>query len=167
MPTYEIYYSDHGDALVLKADLDRGWSTSPRRYGFRDNAKIDFRGDSAIRAQLRITPSPITVKGKVPEFPSIVREWDSSQFVNYSLRDRVLEMKVALVKEQYWKMMTSGRPGLYIREIPFVDIDSSLQFNLEALIVFHSPRVPVRDVKEWGQRMFVSGGQFESDRRRH
>jgi len=167
MPTYEVYYSDRGDALVLKADLDLGWDRSPKKHGFWGNAKIDFRGDSTIRAQLRITPSPIIVRGEVPEFPLGKLDWDSSEFIHYSLRDRVLEMKVALVKEQCWKMMTTGRPGLHIRETPFLDIDATLQFNLEALVVFYSPRVPVRDVKEWGQKMFVSGGQFESDRRRH
>jgi hypothetical protein len=79
----------------------------------------------------------------------------------------VLEVKITLCPEQPWRMMTTGRPGLYIREVPFLDVDATVQFNLESWIVFHSPGIPVRDVKEWGEKMFVPGGQFESNRRRH
>ncbi len=166
MQTYDVYYADRKSSLVLKADLDRGWSTIPGKGGFQANQRIDFRGDCVIRAQLRIYPAPSIVKGKVPEFPCGSRDW-GCHLVHYSLRDRVLEVRIALCLEQPWRMMKTGRPGLYIREVPFLDVDATVQFNLESWIVFHSPGIPVRDVKEWGEKMFVSGGQFESSRRRH
>ena len=70
--------------------------------------------------------------------------------------------------EQPWRMMSTNRPGLFIEELPLLAPHPQLWFDLRAWIVFHfPPPAPVPDVKEWCQKMFVPGGQFESNRRRH
>ncbi len=166
MSNYDVFYSHQGTAIVLRGDLGKGWRKLKNRWGFDSALPIPFRHDWSIRAHLRVTAHGELAES-VPEFPDFPLE-SSDQFLTYSLRNRILEITIPLNKDQPWRTMSNGRPGLVVEQRPFLKVDKRLHFSFSALIVFHEPfPAPIPDVKEWGQKMFVSGGQFESNRRRH
>jgi len=161
---YDVFYADQ--AIVLRGDLRKGWRKLKNRWGFDCSLTIPFRHDWSIRAYLRVTAhGPLAEHAE--EFPVLSVE-RTDQFLNYSLRNRILEVRVPHHVDQPWRKMRNGRPGLYLQQLPFLKIDKQLHFSFSALVVFHEPfPAPIQDVKEWRQKMFDSGGQFESNRQRH
>jgi hypothetical protein len=169
MEIYDVCYADRGTALVLRGDLHRGWRKLPKTYGFNASQKVYYRGDWSIRAQLSLIAQPATFDSRAASFPDVSIE-DGDELVGFALRpgERLLTVKVALKADQPWRIMSTGRPGIYIEELPLLVTAPQLWFDLRAWIVFHGPPpIPVRDAREWGQRMFLPGGRFESNRRRH
>lgn len=166
MSNYDVFYSDKGASIVLRGDLNNGWRELKNRWGFDSSLTIPFRHDLSIRAHLRVTAhGPLAEHWA--EFPDFPLE-SLNQFLAYSLRNRVLEVTIPLNKDQPWKKMSNGRPGLHLQQFAFMKIGNQVHFSFSAWIVFHEPSpAPIRDVKEWGERIFVPGGRIESNRSRH
>ncbi len=165
---YEVRYSDHGTAILLEADLDRGWRRLKKTYGFNASKKIYYKHGWSIRAQLTLIAQPASFEIRAAVFPNGSCDKRQDPLISYQLKDRKLAVKIGLVAEHPWREMSTGRPGLFIEELPFLSFDQTLWVDLRVWIVFHRPSpAPVKDVREWGQRMFVPGGQFESNRQKH
>ncbi len=78
-------------------------------------------------------------------------------------------LKVPLSADQRWRKTEQGRPEIFVEQLPLFVVDSMHWFDLRAWIIFHegSPR-PVPDVRIWAEsNLVLSGGHFESNRRRH
>lgn len=163
----EVKYVDQGKALALTADLVTGWRRLQKTYGFFSSKKIYFKRGWSIRTQLTLIAQPATFDARVASSPDVfVAKEDAT--AAFTLHDRRLDVKVPLRADQPWRMMSTGRPGLFIEELGFAEIDDRLWLDLRAWIVFHHPPAsPVRDVREWCERLFVPGGQIESNRGRH
>jgi hypothetical protein len=165
--TYDVGYAERGTTLVLKIDLDRGWRDLKKTYGFFEQKKIRYKGDWSIRTQVSLIAQPATFNYRAASFPVTSLKGGDHLF-SYSLDVRQLTVKVALNEHQPWRMMSTGRPGLFIEELPLLHTQNLLSFDLRVWVVFHEPNpTPPRDVREWCQRLFVPGGHFESNRRRH
>jgi hypothetical protein len=179
-PDYDVGYADQGTALLLKADLGRSWRKRTNAFGFSGQKKIYYKRAWHIRTLLnlfvkrRLPNSPINYPfihltsedDRLEAFPDISLETGDG-LISYSLSKRLLTMKIALTEEQPWRTMSTGHVGLYI-EKPFLFATPSFCFDLQAFVVFHEPpAMKPPDVREWSQKFFVPGGQFESNRRRH
>lgn len=167
MPTYDVNYADRGSALIIKANLAEGWRELKKTFGFFAHKRIHYRGDWTIRAQLSVIAQPPTFDEQAGSFPLLTKEYGGS-LVSYALKERQLLVRIALNPDQPWRIMSTGRPGLYIEELPLLTLGDRLWFDLRAWIVFHAPPpAPVPDVRVWCQKLFVPGGQIEANRRRH
>ncbi len=71
MPHYDVVYADRGTALVLKADLERGWRELQKTYGFFAQRKIFYKRDWSIRAQLSLIARPATFDDRAASFPNV------------------------------------------------------------------------------------------------
>lgn len=162
---YDVTYADDRSTVVLKASLDRGWRPLEKTYGFFRQMWIYFRGDYRVRTALQVLPDPSTFDEEAASFPDVsVRRGDA--LTNYEIEQKRLSMRVALRREQPWRLIMGKRPGIYYEDI-FMDVGRGM-FVVRAWLVFHPPgRAPIPDVRVWCHKMFVPGGQFESNRRRH
>jgi hypothetical protein len=176
---YDVRYADQGTALILKADLNREWRKRTSAHGFFGLKWIDYKRGWRIRTQLNLFvkdriplgPSsyvvhPTSLDNCLESFPDISLETGDRR-ISYSLSNKLLTTKLILNGEQPWRVMGAGHPGLYIdRQLLFVP--PNFCFDLQAYVVFHEPpATKPPDVREWCQKFFVPGGQFESNRRRH
>jgi hypothetical protein len=167
MSFYDVAYADRGTALVLKADLERGWRKLEKTYGFFTHKKIHYKRDWSIRAQLSVIAQPATFNERAASFPDVEGE-SGNELVGYVLGHKRLEVRIGLKEDQPWRIMSTGRPGLFIENLPLFRSTPELWFDLRAWVVFHAPpTIAIKDVRVWCQQLFVPGGQFESNRRNH
>ena len=88
--------------------------------------------------------------------------------VQFQIKGKKLEMRIALNPDQPWRLMMNKRPGLYIEHLGLHAKQHYFWLDLRAWVVFHPPtKAPIQDVRVWCQKLFVPGGQFESNRRQH
>jgi hypothetical protein len=166
-PVFDVHYSGGRTALVLMADLDRGWEKLQKTYGFFHQTRIPYRNDLSIRAQLTVISQPAGFDESANTFPDIELE-DGDSNLSFSLHNKQLVMTVALLPHQPWRTTEQGRPELFIERLPLCATPQRF-YDLRAWIVFHEgSRRRIPDVHEWTENnLIVPGGQFESNRRRH
>ena len=167
-PVFDVHYADGRRKLVMEADLHQGWTKLQKTYGFFRQTRIPYRNDLSIRAQLSLIAQPASFGVWAQTFPSTNAEFGDDD-LSYHLHEERLIVRVALRPGQPWRTTKTGRPELYIEQLPFLNTDHSHWYDLRGWIVFHegSPR-RIPDVRVWAENnLVVSGGQFESDRRRH
>ena len=165
---YDVHYADQRTALLVEANLDRGWGKLQKTYGFFRQTKIPYRDDLTIRAQVTVIAQPASFEPWAQVIPDIdVRVSDDTAVI--SLEKRKLVLKVPLSPDQAWRKTKQGRPEIFVERLPLLRLDAAHWFDLRAWVVFHEgvPR-PIPDVKVWAEnRLLFPGGQFESNRRRH
>ena len=176
---YDVTYADGRKTVLLKADLANGWGRLEKTYGFLGQLWIHYPGDFKVRTMLTLLAQPATFDQSAAEFPDITLR-GGTELTNYEIADRKLFVKVARCADQPWRLMMGKRPGIFFEEL---GLNSSAQkehvyppdlsiawswFDLRVWLVFHPPnRAPIPDVRVWCQKLFVPGGQFESNRRHH
>jgi hypothetical protein len=122
-----------------------------KTYGFNASTKIYYKRGWSIRAQLTLIAQPANLEDRAALFPNNSLEEFRQQTVSYVLKKRRLAATISLLPALPWRVMSTGRPGLFIEELPFLVIDQTLWIDLRIWIVFHGPPpAPVRDAKEWG-----------------
>jgi hypothetical protein len=165
---FDVHYADSRTAVVLEADLDCGWKKLQKTYGFFNQTRIPFKDDLTIRAQLSLIAQPASFSEWAQEFPNIDLELASS-LLSHIIEGRHLTMKVSLSPEQPWRTTEQGRPEILIAEQPLMTREDSRWYDLRAWLVFHeSPKRPIPDMRAWVEsKLFVPGGQIESNKRRH
>jgi hypothetical protein len=164
---YDVTYSGDRKSLILKGDLNKGWRKLEKTYGFFRSMWVWYIGDLRIRTQLSALAQPATFHQTAINFPDITLTRGDEQ-VRFSIQKKILEARIALNEDQPWRLMMEKRPGLFVDDR---NIDIGQPFfwlDLRAWVIFHpSGRAPIPDVRVWCQRLFVPGGQLESNRRRH
>lgn len=167
MPVLDLSYANHASVLVARADLRNGWGRLKHTYGFNASQNIDFRGNSHFRVQLTVCVVPATLEPRASSFPDASVDFGTPLFP-FSLHDGFLTAQMALSIDQPWRILSTGRLGLFINEPVFLVLEPQLWLDLRMLVVLHeNTRMHIPTIREWGERFFVSGGQFESNRRRH
>ncbi|MGC2744988.1 MAG: hypothetical protein WA672_17560 [Candidatus Angelobacter sp.] len=165
---FDVHYADSRTAVVLEADLDRGWKKLQKTYGFFTQTRIPFKDDLTIRTQLSLIAQPGSFNEWAQEFPDVGLEL-THPLLSYSIVNRHLVMKVSLSPEQRWRTTEQGRPEIFIAEQPLMTSDHGRWYDLRAWLVFHeSPKRPIPDVRVWVEnKLFIPGGRIESNRKRH
>jgi hypothetical protein len=164
---YDVTYSGDRQTLIMKANLEKGWRRLEKTHGFFRTMWVWYKGDFRVRTQLSVLAQPGTFHESAANFPNITLDRGNEQF-SVRIQQKMLEARVALNAEQPWRLIMDKRPGLFFDDLS-IDIGQSFFWlDVRAWIVFHPPsRAPIQDVRVWCQRLFVPGGQFESNRRRH
>jgi hypothetical protein len=164
---YDVKYSGDKQTLILRADLEHGWRKLEKTYGFFRTMWIWYKVDFRVRTQLSALAQPGTFHESAAHFPDVTMKRGDQQ-ASFEIEQKILEVKVALNSEQPWRLMMGKRPGLFFDDLS-IDIGQPyFWLDLRAWIVFHPPgKKSIPDVRVWCQRLFVPGGQFESNRRRH
>ena len=91
-----------------------------------------------------------------------------TELTNYQIEDKKLFVRVALHIDQPWRLMMGKRPGIYFEDLGLFIRQPKFWLALRVWLIFHPPgRAPIPDVRVWCQKLFVPGGQFESNRRHH
>jgi hypothetical protein len=165
---FDVHYADSRTAVVVKADLGRGWNKLQKTYGFFKQTRVPYKGDLTIRVQLSVIAQPASFSECAREFPDFELEL-ANPLLSYIIKDRQLIMKVSLLPDQSWRKTEQGRPEIFITKQPLITRDDGRWYDLRAWLVFHeSPKMPVPDVRVWVEnKLFIAGGQIESNRRRH
>lgn len=164
---YDVIYSDDRHTLVMKANLEKGWRRLEKTYGFFRTMWVWYTGDFRVRTQLSALAQPGTFHESASEFPNVALSRGDEQ-MSFKIHEKILEARVALNAEQPWRLMMDKRPGLFFDDLSIDIGQSRFWLDLRAWVVFHPPsRAPIPDVRVWCQRLFVPGGQAESNRRRH
>ena len=177
---FDVTYADGRKFVLLKADLAKGWRRLTKTYGFSRQMWIYYPGDFKVRTALTLLASPATFDESAAEFPEVSLQ-RGTELTSYQIEEKKLVMRVALHQDQPWRLIMGKRPGIYFEDLG-LSIHPSIQqpasfhieekpwfwLDLRVLLVFHPPtRAPIPDVRVWCQKMFVPGGQFESNRRYH
>jgi hypothetical protein len=119
-----------------------------------------------VRTQMAIIVQPATFDERGASFPDVTLE-RTQQSVSYSVSQRKITVRVPLIPDLPWRFTPNGLPEIFLEQLPLVSY-RLLAFDLRLWIIFHPPGpAPIPDVRVWCQKMFVPGGQFESNRRRH
>lgn len=165
---FDVHYADSRKAVVLEADLERGWKKLQKTYGFFTQTRIPFKDDLTIRAQLSLIAQPASFS----EWAQAVPDFDldlTNPLLGYIIENRHLIMKISLSPDQPWRTTEQGRPELFIAEQPLMTRDDGRWYDLRAWLIFHeSPKRPIPDMRVWVEnKLFVPGGRIESNRRRH
>ena len=165
---FDVHYADSRTAVVIKANLYKGWEKLEKTYGFFRQTRIPYRGDLNIRVQLAVIAQPASFHDWASEFPDLDLHLLGSTR-SYVIEDRILTVKVSLSPDQPWRTTGRGRPEIYVEELPLLTRDDGGWYDLRAWIIFHEPaRPPIPDVRAWVEnKLFVPGGHIESNRRRH
>ena len=165
---FDVHYADSRTAVVLEADLDRGWKKLQKTYGFFTQTRIPFKDDLTIRTQLSLIAQPGSFNEWAREFPDLTLEL-SNPLLSYSIVNRHLVMKVSLSPEQPWCTTDQGRPEIFVAEQPLITRKDGAWYDLRAWLVLHeSPKRPIPDMRVWVEnKLFVPGGRIESSRRCH
>jgi hypothetical protein len=169
-PEFNVHYANGRTTVVMEADLDRGWKRLEKTYGFFSQTRVPYKGDLTLRTQLVVQFQPASFEGLAHEFLDLqigANEYGDEK-LNYQLANKQLIVSVALHPDMPWRKTPQGRPEIFVEQLPFLSLDAPHWYDLRAWIVVHeSPRRPIPDLREWTQKHFVSGGQFESNRRKH
>lgn len=166
-PLFDVHYADGRTSVAMVADLKRGWNRLQKTYGFFQQTRIPFKNDLVIRAQLSLIAQPGNFGEWAREFPDLEIQGESA--FPYTIRNRRLEVKVRLASDQPWRTTAQGRPEIFISEQPFIRRDDWTWYDLRIWLIWHEPGMrPIPDVRVWVEsKLFVPGGQIESNRRRH
>jgi hypothetical protein len=164
---YDVTYSSDKRTLILKANLDQGWRKLEKTYGFFRTMWVWYPGDFRVRTQLSALAQPATFHESTAHFPDVTLKHGDQQ-ASFKIEQKMLEVRVALNSEQPWRLIMGKRPGLFFDDLNIEIGQPHFWLDLRAWIVFHPPsKGPIPDVRVWCQRLFVPGGQFESNRRHH
>lgn len=162
---YDVTYADKGTAMVFKADLDAGWRELEKTFGFFRTQWVWYK-EWHVRTQLALITQPATFDERAANFPDVSLETINGT-VLYSINQKKLTVKVPLNPALPWRMTPSRCPEVFLEQLPLLGANL-LAYDLRIWIVFHPPHpAPIPDVRVWCQKMFVPGGQMESNRRGH
>lgn len=88
---------------------------------------IYFRGDYRVRAALQVLPDQATFDEEAATSPDVsIRRGDA--LTSYEIEQRRLSMRIALRREQPWRLIMGKRPGIYFEDF-FMDVGRSLHFS--------------------------------------
>lgn len=165
---FDVHYADSRTAVVLEADLERGWKKLQKTYGFFHQKRIPFKDDLTIRTQLSLIAQPASFSEWAREFPDLGLGL-TGPLLSYHIESRRLIMKVSLSPEQPWRTTEQGRPEIFVAEQPLMTREDRRWYDLRAWLIFHeSPKRPIPDMRVWVEnKLFVPGGRIESNRRHH
>lgn len=165
-------YTNSRTALKLTADFSQRWEFREKTFGYVSaRIKVPYKqgADFYVHANLIAQPATRAAEASIP--PDIVFEEDDGPF-RYEIRERKLTATIPLDQPGLWGTVKSGsKPLLYVDRSmatsPLCRWRENIWLDLRIWITSESDQVPVPSQYERGDGLTVSGGQFESNRRRH
>ena len=168
----KVDYTDRRTALRLIADFSNHWQLLKKTYGYNSaRMKVPYKAGADFYAHLHLIAQPATSDVDASMAPDLQYFEDDGIF-RYEIRDRKVTVIAPLNRPELWgKVKDSPTPLLYIDRSmstrPLCRWQDRIWLDLRAWITTGADRAPVPDQYEEGDGVAISGGQFESKRRKH
>ena len=164
-------YSNKRTSLRLVADLSQHWGIRTQTYGYQSaRIKIPYKSGADFWVHMSLIVKPISTRDEYSRPPAFSFADDFGPF-HFELGERKLTVVAPLDREDLWGTV-KGRstPLLYIERSMFTRQlcdwnDSALELRI--WVTSEALRPPTLPEYEKRTEHTVSGGQFESNRRRH
>lgn len=154
-------------ALKLIADFSDHWERREETYGYVSaRIKVPYQKGADFWVHLNLIAQPATFDAWASKPPDVTFEGDDGTCL-FEIRDRKLTVIVPLDEPELWgKVHGKSTPLLYIEKC-LCRWTEKATLDLRVWITSESDRIPVVQQYQDGEPRTVSGGQFESNRRRH
>jgi hypothetical protein len=169
----ELVLTLENQIRVIKAvaDLATGWQRGEKGFMFSGAGQMDFHGDRRLRVQVQVRPN--AKARSLAVFPQNLEGGHGNDLLSYRLSGTRLEVFANLeenLKDPHGNLVIlreSKKPGFYWQAADPIK-EGSACFYVSLLVVFTLPSPPTAKVT-WEHDLlpFLSGGQFESNRRGH
>lgn len=164
-------YANSRTALKLIADYSRRWELRQHTYGYRSpRIKVPYRAETDLYVSLSLVVYPATSRSIHAVPPAIAFEEESGG-CRFEIKDRRLTVTVPLDRPHLWGTVKgSSKPLLYVdrswQNGSLCQWTPGVSLDLRVWIT-KGTEVWVPDEYESGDGTALSGGQFESNRRKH
>lgn len=162
-----LTFENGRQAIKAIGDLAAGWQRDKNTHAFYGLGFLDFTGDIRVQVVLQVHARPNYIGEFVNQFPRILEAHGGDESLRYDLGDGNLEICADLRSNLVW-LSGAKKPGLNWRpDAPLATI-GPVRFYQTFLVSFTMPRAAGPGVT-WEHDLlpFLSGGQFESNRRHH
>jgi hypothetical protein len=165
-------YTNRRTALKLVADFSNHWTFLNKTWGYKSaRIKVPYRLGSDFWVHLNLIVQPAQSRQEFSTPPDVHLEEDDGPF-HFEIRDKQLLIVAPLDQPNLWGTV-HGRttPLLYIdrstNSRPLCNWQDGTWLDLRVWITSEADRPPTLPQYENSPKEMVSGGQFESNRRRH
>lgn len=192
----EIWPFEKGEILFAEADIVHGWRVFKKgkgNPGFCEQAYLDVSGNCKVRIQAMLdarqsklprgipmsafmedgpSKDEISIPAKENEdlkidFPTKIEASGSGRTLAFRIASGMLRLAVSAPLASSETLPNARKPGVY-EHLPNIARYGGFRLTLQVWVSFTT--APFRKnltTREWDLLPFLSGGQFESNRRRH
>jgi hypothetical protein len=164
-------YANKRTSLKLVADLSNHWGIRTQTYGYQSaRIKVPYKSGADFWVHMSLIVKPVSTREAFSRPPVFSSADDYGPF-HFELSEQRLTVIVPLNREDLWgTVKDKSTPLLYIDRSEFTRPlcqwdDSCLELRI--WITSEAVRPPTLPEFVKGVEHTVSGGQFESNRRRH
>jgi hypothetical protein len=167
MASIEISLSKDPTAITVVANLAEGWGQWQYGYGFFGRGFLD-RGGWRLAVDVQVRARPNRRAHLARTFPANLRAFEGNEALYYKLSGPTLEIHAEL-EPNLVTLHGASKPGINWRPDNPIKMGGHVGLYVTLLVVFNSSEgiPPRRDIIERDLLPFLSGGQSESNRRRH
>lgn len=165
-------YANGRTTLKLVADFSNHWKLMEKTYGYKSaRIKVPYKDGADFFVHLNLIAQPGNTRPEASTAPNVFFEEDDGPF-HFEIKDRKLTIIVPLNKPELWgKVKGKTTPLLYIdrstNSCPLCSWKEGIWLDLRVWITSEADRPATLPQYERGDKNTVSGGQFESNRRKH
>lgn len=165
-------YANGRTALKLIADFSKHWGLREKTYGYQSaRIKVPYKEGADFWVHLSLIAHPGTKRLEASKPPEVCLEEIDGPF-RFEIRDQRLTVIVPLNQPELWDTVRGKTtPLLYIDRSantrPLCIWQDGIWLDLRVWITSEADRPPTFPQYEKGEKNMLSGGQFESNRRRH
>lgn len=162
-----IYANPEKTAIRAAGDIVAGWQSARDGYGFFGLGFLPFPGDVKVQVSLQVRARPNRHAHLAKNFPTNFDCKGGTDSLNWRLCGSTLELFADFREHVHW-LDGAGKPGLNWRPDEPIATSGLIRYYLSLVVSFTFPSHSNAKV-EWENDLlpFFSGGQFESNRRRH
>ena len=164
-------YINGRTAIVLIADFSNQWKLLEKTYGYKSaRIKIPYKQGAGFWVDLNLIAQPRTTASEASQPPEIRLDEDDGPF-HFEIENRRLTIIIPLDRPELWATVKGKTtPLLYIdrstNSAPLCGWKNGIWLDLRVWITSDTERIPTVQYEN-SQPGTVSGGQFESNRKRH
>jgi len=165
-------YTNTRTALRLVADYSKHWGFREHTFGYQSaRIKVPYKRGADFWVHLSFIAQPRTSSPLAAQPPDIFLDEDDGPF-HFEIHDQKLTVIIPLNRSELWgKVQGKSTPLLYVdrstNTIPLCIWQEGISLDLRVWVTSEADYPPIPVDYESGDRATLSGGQFESNRRRH
>jgi hypothetical protein len=168
----KVDYARSRTAIRIVADFSEHWEFRNKTFGYVSaRIKVPYKAGADFWVHLNLIAQPATHHENASAPPGLVHNEDDGE-CHYEIADRKIIVIVPLDRPELWgRTKESNKPLIYVdRSMATHSLckwQDGIWLDLRVWITSEADRVPVPVRFEKGDSATVSGGQFESNRRKH
>ncbi len=165
-------YTNARTALKLVADFSNQWKLLEKTYGYKSaRIKVPYKDGADFWVHLNLIAQPGTTRPEASTPPDVSMEEDDGPY-HFEIKNKKLTIVMPLNRPELWRTVNGKTtPLLFIdrstNSCPLCGWRDGIWLDLRVWITSEADRPPTIPQYESSEKGTVSGGQFESNRRRH